>query len=318
MKLVPSSLICAAIALLFLASACTKQVSSQSNIQPTSFVDCEACPEMISISSGTFLLGSGPNEPGSQTDERPQKEIAISEFAISRFEITYGQFRAFVEDVDYKDESICLSMEESGGWAHDPNRNWQNPGFEQDPDHPVVCLSWKAAIDYVAWLNKQSNSDDYRLLTESEWEYAARAGSTSVYWWGNNEDDFCGVTNGVDRSAQTRFPSWVRAGKCDDGFVFTAPVGIYNQPNAFGVEDMVGNVWEWVSDCYVDNYISKPTDGAAQNEEGACERRVMRGGAWGDYGAFYLRSAYRGAWDPAQSFTNLGLRVAKSTEGSSD
>ncbi len=265
---------------------------------------------MLLIPGGTFLLGSSVTDPGHQEDETPRVIVDIAAFAMSRYEITLGEYKRFVEATGYVDESICLSIQDNGGWAHDLEKSWQNPGFDQNDDHPVVCVSWNSAKAYIAWINEQSSSEQYRLLTESEWEYAARAGSTSVYWWGNNEDDFCKLTNGVDQSAQVRFPNWERAGKCDDGYVFTAPVGSYASANAFGVEDMIGNVWEWVSDCYADNYINKPRDGTAQTIE-PCDKRVMRGGAWGDYGAFYLRSAYRGAWNPQQSFTNLGLRVAK-------
>ena len=283
---------------------------TQGEFRNGTFSDCENCPEMVLIPSGKFLLGSDETDPGHQTDETPQIEVSISSFAISKHEITLGEFRAFVDATGYEDKSICLSMQKNGYWGHDPEKSWRKPGFEQTDSHPVVCVSWKAAHDYIKWLNDQSGSNEYRLLTESEWEYAARAGSSTVYWWGDNEDEFCNVTNGVDQSAQSRFSGWVRAGKCNDGYIFTAPVGHYQSPNDFGVEDLVGNVWEWVSDCYAKSYKTKPRNGSAYDSE-PCEKRVMRGGAWGDHGSFYLRSAYRGAWNPEQSFTNLGLRVAK-------
>ncbi len=293
-------------------------VSAQEEGQDKSLADCQNCPEMIVIPSGNFLLGSSEVDPGHQEDESPQIAVSLPEFAISRHEVTVGQFKAFVQATGYQDETGCLSMQESGSWGYDPMKSWRNPGFEQDDDHPVTCVSWNAANDYVAWLNEAFDSEQYRLLSESEWEYAARAGSTTTYWWGENENDFCELTNGVDRSARARFPSWERAGECDDGYVFTAPVGHYESQNAFGVEDMVGNVWEWVSDCYADSYASKPRDGSPQLSDESCERRVIRGGAWGDYGAFYLRSAYRGAWDPTQSFTNLGFRIAMTKAVASD
>lgn len=278
-----------------------------------SFSDCAECPEMIVIPSGTFLIGSDASEPGHIEDESPQVEVNISRFAASKFEVTLGQFKSFIDATGYADETVCLSMQENGGWGYDPEKSWENPGFEQDANHPVTCVSWNTANAYVKWLNEQSAPGQYRLLSESEWEYAARAGSTTTYWWGDDEDDFCEVTNGVDQMAQSRFPNWPRAGNCSDGFVFTAPVGHYQSPNAFGAEDMVGNVWEWVSDCYADSHVNKPRDGMPQTAE-ACEKGVMRGGAWGDHGSFYLRSAYRGAWDRGQSFTNLGFRVAKTLE----
>jgi len=265
---------------------------------------------MVVVRGGNFLMGSNATDPGHQEDESPQIEVNIPTFAISQFEITLAEFEEFIEATGYVDETICLSMSDIGGWEHDPDKSWQAPGFEQNKNHPVVCVSWHTANAYVEWLNEQTSSGSYRLLTEGEWEYTARAGSSSVYWWGDDENEFCKFTNGVDQSAQLQFPNWERAAECDDEYVFTAPVGSYESPNAYGVEDMVGNVWEWVSDCYAASYLDKPRDGTAYSAE-RCDRRVLRGGAWGDHGAFYLRSAYRGAWNPEQSFTNLGLRVAK-------
>lgn len=291
-------------------TACNFSPLKTANYQQNSFSDCDNCPEMVRITGGTFLLGSDAMDPGHQEDETPQVEVSISTFAVSRYEVTLKEFKAFIKATGYIDETVCLSMQDNGFWDYDPEKSWKNPGFEQTDDHPVTCLSWNTANAYVDWLNEQSSTEQYRLLTESEWEYAARAGSSSVYWWGDREDDFCNRTNGVDQSTQAKFPGWNRAGMCDDGYVFTAPVGHYQSPNAYGVEDMVGNVWEWVSDCYVDNYKDKPRNGMPQTVE-QCEKRVIRGGAWGDTGSFYLRSAYRGAWTPEQSFTNLGLRVAK-------
>lgn len=309
---------CASVMLLSSTPIGIPFVAAHEDSQDEVIADCKDCPEMVYIPSGTFLLGSKEADPGHQEDESPQIAVSVPEFSVSRFEVTVGQFKNFVEATGYQDETVCLSMQENGGWGHDLETSWRSPGFEQDDDHPVVCISWRAANDYIAWLNERSDTEHYRLLSESEWEYAARAGSTTTYWWGDNENDFCELTNGVDRSARARFPNWVRAGDCDDGFVFTAPVGHYQSPSAFGVEDMVGNVWEWVSDCYADSYAYKPRDGSAYETDEDCERRVIRGGAWGDHGAFYLRSAYRGAWEPTQSFTNLGLRVARTTRSSPD
>jgi formylglycine-generating enzyme required for sulfatase activity len=313
MKVFGSARYTVMLALTLPIAACSIPVQSESDLKQASFSDCSECPEMILIPSGTFLLGSDATEPGHIDDESPQVEVEISSFAASRYEITLGEFRTFIDSTGYVDETICLSMQDNGGWGFDPEKTWENPGFEQSDNHPVVCVSWNTANAYVEWLNRKSTPGKYRLLSESEWEYAARAGSSTVYWWGDNEDDFCKVTNGVDLLAQSQFPNWPRAGNCSDGHIFTAPVGHYQSPNMFGVEDMVGNVWEWVSDCYVDSHLDKPRDGTPQIVE-PCEKGVMRGGAWGDHGSFYLRSAYRGAWDREQSFTNLGFRVAKTME----
>lgn len=277
------------------------------------FRDCEDCPEMLIIPGGQFLIGSPETEAGHGADEGPQKLVNISSFSASRFEITVGEFRAFTEKTDHAPDPNCLVMEANGTWNYDPDATWQSPGFEQEENHPVVCISWNTAKAYVDWLNSQTSQESYRLLTESEWAYTARSKTTSAYWWGDEENDFCQFTNGVDQTAKRTYPGWQRSGQCDDGFLYTAPVGHYQKPNVFGVEDMVGNVWEWVEDCYVSNFENHPLDGSAIAED-PCEKRVLRGGAWGDYGSFYLRSAYRGAWSGDEAFSNLGFRVAKTLQ----
>ena len=271
-------------------------------------LECEQCPALVAVPSGTFLLGTPPDESGRVEDEGPQKRIAIAAFAVSRYEITRGEFAQFVAATDYNDHSGCLVMGDNSRWVFDPDASWHNPGFAQDDNHPVVCVTTDAAEAYVAWLNHQSGADAYRLLSESEWEYVARAGSTTPYWWGEVEDDFCRFANGVDQSAATEFPGWIRAGNCNDGNLYTAAVGRY-RANPFGLYDTAGNVWEWVADCYVDHYATHPDDGAPVVID-RCDKRVMRGGGWADYGSFYLRTGYRGAWSGAQPFGNIGFRVA--------
>lgn len=285
---------------------CDEEVAEIENATPAA---CEHCPQMVAIDAGAFLLGSPEDESGHVDDEGPQREINVAAFSISRYEITAAQFRAFTDATGYTDDAGCFVMTPSGTWGFDPSASWRNPGFDQDEDHPVVCVTWEAANAYIQWLNTQVADVNFRLLSEAEWAYAARAGTTSAYWWGSEEDDFCEYTNGVDQTARATYPGWERSGNCNDGFLYTAPVGHYKRPNAFGVEDMVGNVWEWVADCYVDNFAEHPTDATAI-ESADCEKRVFRGGAWGDYGSFYLRTAYRGAWNGTQAFAMAGFRVA--------
>ncbi|MEM9531437.1 MAG: formylglycine-generating enzyme family protein [Pseudomonadota bacterium] len=271
------------------------------------------CPEMVAVEAGSFLLGSPPDEAGRVDDEGPQQLIAVGALAVSRFEITVGAFSAFAETTGYEDNAGCYTMSEDGTWRFDSAASWQNPGFPQEDNHPVVCVTWNAANAYVAWLNQTAGVDQYRLLSESEWEYSARGSSTTTYWWGVREDDFCQYTNGVDQTARSAYPGWQRSGGCDDGHLYTAPVGSYGRPNGFGLEDMVGNVWEWVADCYVDHFRDHPGDGSPV-QHSPCEKRVMRGGAWGDYGSFYLRSAYRGTWKGSEAFGNIGFRVARTLD----
>ncbi len=274
------------------------------------FRDCPDCPEMVVVPAGRFSLGSPEDDPGRVEDEGPQQDIEISSFAVSRFEVTRAQYASFSRDTG-RAAGGCFVMEEDGPWQPDADASWREPGFAQSEDHPVVCVSWQDAQAFVGWLNEQVKGEPYRLLSESEWEYVARAGSSTPYWWGTEEADFCAYANGADTLARERYPSWLKTGPCADGYLYTAPVGSYGQANSFGLFDTAGNVWEWVEDCYRDSYAEQPAGGVAFTG-GECKRRVLRGGAWGDYGSFYLRTAYRGAFDPTWSFANLGLRVARS------
>ncbi|GAB4192961.1 MAG: formylglycine-generating enzyme family protein [Wenzhouxiangellaceae bacterium] len=274
-----------------------------------SFKDCTHCPEMVVVPGGTFLFGSPLDEEGRDQDEGPAVDVALESFAVSRFEITLSQFQSFADATNYQSQTPCFHTGESGRWDPHLGATWQAPGFEQSGQHPVVCVSWDDAQQYIAWINQQADSNDYRLLTEAEWEYSAEAGSKGPYWWGEDQADFCTYTNGADQMAAERYPDWNRAGACNDHHLYTAPVGYYQQSNAFGLYDLVGNVWEWVGDCYKDHL----TDDYYDHEQGmahSCEKRVVRGGGW-DYGPLYLRTSYRGAWNPAHGFTNFGFRIAK-------
>jgi formylglycine-generating enzyme required for sulfatase activity len=295
--------------LLILVFAMNLKALAVDNIsQLDTYRACQQCPEMVAVPKGTFKIGSTEfNE-----DEQPVKDISINAFAVSRFEITVAEYKQFIDEMNFKESSPCLTMGEDGSWFFNQEAAWNNVGFEQDDNHPVVCVSWTGAKAYIKWLNTKlkDGAPKFRLLTESEWEYAAKAGSHTTFWWGSNEQDFCKYTNGVDATAFAIYPHWKLAGKCDDGFVYTAPVGHFNKPNAFGLQDMIGNVWEWVEDCYVDNFKALANNGEAQTSE-PCEKRVFRGGAWGDYGSFYLRSTYRGAWAGDGAFANIGFRIAQ-------
>ncbi len=276
------------------------------------FRDCPECPEMVVVPGGDLLFGSPESEEGRSADEGPQLPLTIQPFAAGRFPVTRGEFAAFLAateqdgDVDAAEQPGCFVLQGNGGWGFNPEGRWDDPDFEQGDDHPVVCVSWNEAQDYVAWLNSQVEGTPYRLLAEAEWEYAARAGTTTPYWWGDAQGGFCSYTNGAGAEAAAVYTAWDRAGTCDDGFLYTAPVGHYRKPNPFGLEDMVGNAWEWVSDCYV-NRIEPPAN--TQKDEG-CEKRVLRGGGW-DYAPLYLRTAYRGAWSGDGRFANFGFRVAR-------
>ena len=168
----------------------------------------------------------------------------------------------------------CFSNKSGDEWDWVSGRSWRNPGFSVGDDHPAVCVSWNDAEAFIQWLGAQTGKA-FRLPTEAEWEYAARAGSTTKYHFGNSESQLCRYANHADTSTDL---DW-RNKSCSDGVgKRTATVGRY-QPNAFGLYDMHGNVYEWVQDCWNDSYVGAPTDGRAWTS-GDCSQRVIRGGSW--------------------------------------
>ncbi len=212
---------------------------------------------MVEIPGGTFLIGSPAGEPKRHRNEGPQREVTIATFAMSAGEITRAHYARFIEDTGRAVPAGCQVEGQTldGKYETDPRASWRNPGFAQEPDHPVVCVSWQDAKDYADWLSRISGHD-YRLPSDSEWEYAARAGTTSAYFWGDDRDLGCGYANGCDQSMKRAMPAWYPAiyAACDDGAVTTTPSGHY-RPNAFGLYDMIGNAWEWVEDCTENTYV---------------------------------------------------------------
>jgi formylglycine-generating enzyme required for sulfatase activity len=273
------------------------------------FRDCPDCPEMVALAGGEVLLGSPAGEQGRGSDEGPQMRVTLRAFAAGRFEVTRAQYAAFTRETGRAIGGNCYTVNSAGIWEQQQGATWQAPGFNQTGDHPVVCVSWEDAQAYVDWLNGKVAGRPYRLLSESEWEYAARAGTTSRFWWGDGEGDGCAYANGADQAARSRFSTWTWTVSCNDGHVFTAPVGFSGRENRFGLADMAGNVLEWVQDCYNNNYDLTPTNGAA-NTTGGCAYRVIRGGAW--YGfPRSLRSAYRGRGTPASRYITIGFRLSR-------
>ena len=276
----------------------------------TLFADCVGCPAMIVVSSGSFTLGSPQHEAGTYGNERPMRPVAISEpFAVGVYEVTRGEFGRFVEETGYSAEGGCFVLDERDWqWRISGEHDWRNVGFEQTDFHPVSCVNWNEAQEYVRWLSGRSG-ESYRLLSESEWEYVARGGTAGPRYWedGMSGGNQCRFANGADTS--TKF-AW--AADCNDGNEFTAPVGSY-EPNAFGVHDVLGNVWEWVQDCWHDDYSVGPNDSSAW-ERTDCRRRVLRGGSR-YVGPGGLRSAHRFKHEPYIRNQNTGFRVARSVSG---
>lgn len=278
------------------------------------FKECDICPEMVVVSAGSFLMGTAPEDVHPfaghpQGDEGPQHWVTIAKpLAVARFDVTVDQFGAFVAETGYDAVSKCFTYEH-GGVEIRPGRSWRNPGFEQSGLHPAVCLSWNDAKAYLAWLSDKTGKR-YRLLSEAEWEYAARAGSTTLFSFGNDAKDLCRFGNGGDQSLKKSGWGHEKApfAPCDDGHLYTAAVGSF-LPNQFGLYDMHGNASEWVEDCYSDNYTGAKTDGSA-SITGDCARRVTRGGAWLTY-PVQLRSAARYKQDVDGRNSIVGFRVAR-------
>jgi formylglycine-generating enzyme required for sulfatase activity/V8-like Glu-specific endopeptidase len=273
------------------------------------FRDCPECPEMVVVPAGSFTMGSPESEEGHQSDEGPQRTVTIAKaFAVGKFEVTRDQFEAFVKDSGFRVADECFVW--TGTEFKEQSGSFRKPGFDQAGTHPVVCVIWDDAKAYAEWLSKKTGKS-YRLLTEAEWEYATRgvteAGPQPRYHFGNDAKALCGYANGGDLTAKTKFKDWTVA-DCKDGHVFTAPAGSF-KPNAFGLHDMHGNVWEWVEDCYKDSYKGAPTDGSAVKETSGC-LRVLRGGSWG-FRPDFLRAANRDWIQPGNRDNGLGLRVGR-------
>ena len=272
-------------------------------------------PEMQLIPAGEFQMGSPETETGRDADEGPVHAVSVYRpFALSRCEVTVGQFMRFVNETGYKTDAErgdgCFVLnEKADSFEKNKVANWLSPNFTQTDDHPVVCVSWQDAKAYSRWLSAVTGAV-YRLPTEAEWEYAARtkdAGELSRYW-GNEPNQGCVNANVADLTAKEAFPAFSNIADCNDGVVFTQLAGNY-QRNAFGLSDMLGNALEWVEDCYNDSYVGAPIDGSAR-QEAECTRRVLRGGGWlvipDD-----IRSADRDWSNPGGADGYTGFRIAR-------
>ncbi|MYA41212.1 MAG: formylglycine-generating enzyme family protein [Gemmatimonadetes bacterium] len=242
------------------------------------FRDCAVCPAMVRVPAGAFLMGSPESESGRYQDEGPQRVVLVAAFAAGVHEVTFTEWEACVE------AGGCLEhLPGDEGWGR--------------ADRPVINVNWTDAQAYVEWLSEVTGHR-YRLLSEAEWEYAARAGASTARPWGETVTDACLFANG-DYSALP----------CGDGHENTAPAGSF-KPNAFGLYDLLGNVWEWTQDCWNEGYAGAPGDGRAW-ESGDCSARVLRGGSW-YHGVKDLRVAYRLRSPFLDRSLIVGFRVARS------
>ena len=276
--------------------------------------DCADCPEMVDIPAGRFVMGAAPDEEEREnmSDQfrnrsQPQRVVNVKRFSAGKFEVTRGQYRVFVEATGRRSDGCFIWT--GIRFEMDQTKDWRNPGYAQNDLHPAACVSWEDAAAYAKWLS-QKTTKNYRLLTEAEWEYAARAGTMTTRFWGDEGDMPCRYANGADLTAEAQVPSasnWSIA-SCSDGHAYTAPVGSFSA-NAFGLYDMLGNIWEWTQDCWNGNYSGAPTNGSAW-AAGDCSLRAVRGGSWED-APLGLRAAYRVGSPTTIRVYTRGFRVAR-------
>ena len=255
------------------------------------FRDCTApCPEMVVVPPGSFAMGSPDREAGRDGHEGPQRTVTIgSAFAVGVKEVTFGEWDACVRD------GGC-GGHEAADWGWGRGRL------------PVISVSWEDAQEYVRWLSRETG-ERYRLLSEAEWEYVARAGTETARYWGESEAGQCRYANGYDSDGDARYSYDYREPVgCADRYADTAPVGLF-LPNAFGLHDVLGNVSEWTLDCWNGSYSGGPSDGRAR-ESGDCSVRVLRGGSWINNPRF-LRSASRNGLPVGNRHYFIGFRVAR-------
>jgi formylglycine-generating enzyme required for sulfatase activity len=282
---------------------------------------------LVRIAAGEFLMGGQEPEdrligtfpemkrqPGYFSDEYPQHRVVIShDFLIGQYEVTVGQFRQFASATGYKTEA---EIDGEGGWGYEPSTgksigrrphfNWRDPGFPQTDDHPVVNVTWFDAVAFCNWLGKKEGQR-YRLPTEAEWEYACRAGTAFRYYHGDDPSELHRYAYLRNVAGRDKFGNvqdqlhFLKAGES-----LTAKVGS-RRPNAWGLYDMLGNVWEWTNDWKDDTYFQwTPT--VDPTGPGEAYSRVRRGGGWNTF-PMYARCAFRNLDDPHTRCLNFGFRV---------
>ena len=291
------------------------------------FRDCPDCPEMVVIPKGAFTMGSSAEEKSwaeshggsadAVADEAPQHQVSVKTFALGRYDVTRGEYAAFAHETGYSAGDGCGHGRAIFRWEKDPKLTWENLGYAQTARDPVVCVSWRDARAYIVWLNGKAHrgaaavSGPYRLPSEAEWEYAARAGTNTKFYWG--DDDAAAPDHAWFNGNSGCAPAGGLV--CEPGQ--THPVGA-KLPNAFGLYDMAGNAWQWTEDCYDNSYTGAPVDGGANEApssdpqandgHGNC-LRVDRGGSW-MFPAWLLRSATRERNPSEYRNDIMGFRVA--------
>jgi len=268
------------------------------------FKECAECPTMVGIPAGKFAMGSPASETGRFDAEGPQHYVTLKAFALGKYDVTTEEFLRFLRATGYQPAPCNTILNET--WRS-PGHGLAYPPYDVIPPRwPAVCLDWKDANAYIAWLNARVHRErpslakragPYRLPSEAEWEYAARAGTTTARWWGNSLGSGKANCNG-----------------CGSKFDYSELSDVDSfSPNAFGLYGMLGNAWQWTEDCWHPSYVGAPADGRAWRT-GDCNKHVVRGGSW-DNVPIFVRSAVRsGAMNDGKDFdysTLTGFRLAR-------
>ncbi|BCG64444.1 MAG: hypothetical protein methR_P2222 [Methyloprofundus sp.] len=280
-------------------------------VPPNPPVELGITPDMANIQGSCYQMGSPDWETDRDSDEQ-QHQVCVSDFQMGKKEVTVGEFRKFVRATGYRTqaeqnikEQGCYAYSNSEKqWAWRARHYWDHIGFSQTNQHPVVCVSWMDVQNYIGWLNENS-AGGYRLPTEAEWEYAARAGTQTAYFWGSAVDaKACRYANIADKAH-----NWSKFFPCDDGAKYTNTVASY-RPNAFGLYDMSGNVWEWTCSKYDKNYSGGEKKCLSKNHASDGAKLVLRGGSFYS-GLRRLRVAHRDRDYPWERHDSWGFRLAR-------
>lgn len=284
--------------------------------------DCPHCPEMMAVSGGRFLMGTATDDPMHDALESPQHAVSVRPFFAGKYDVTRAEWAYFVRKTGRATVKGC-QWTGKAGQEGERSAAWNDLGFEQADQDPVVCVTWGDAEDYARWLSRVTHKH-YRLLSEAEWEYAARAGTTTPYFWRS------GQTHEHANHGKETCCGGLASGR--DKWIYTSPGGAF-PPNGFGLYDMSGNVLQWVEDCFSPNYEGLPANGAPfltarpivatgdlkdLSATSTCDYRVVRGGDWGDQSG-WIRTAARSFAPPPGPGPNLasyrsggvGFRVAR-------
>ena len=259
-------------------------------------------PEMVLVTGGCFRMGSPESEAGRAGDEH-QHWVCIEDFSLARYETTRGEYAAFVRATEHRTSGPCRTLERDA-WTGRGDRNWQEPGYEQADTHPVACVSLADALAFAGWISEVTGRR-YRLPSEAEWEYAARAGTENSRYWGDDPADACAYANVGDRTLKGHYTEWKwTIHHCRDAQVHTLPVGGY-RANGYGLHDMLGNVWEWTCSAYDEHYQGSEKRCGAGSGPG-----VVRGGSWSN-SPRWVRSAGRFPNAPEARLDIVGFRLAQ-------